>query len=121
VNNKGAAKAPWPVAEVKPGSGAPPGRREAVSQDLEVRIERMFSRDRLIAWIFVTVLWIVLLFVLLAVQPHIHNDAVTVVLWIALAVLGLFNTASIAAMVRHYAHDKQHIYSIDIRHLDAGR
>jgi hypothetical protein len=33
----------------------------------------------------------------------------------------IFNTASIAAMVNHYSHDKEHIYGTDIRHLDAGR
>jgi hypothetical protein len=36
-------------------------------------------------------------------------------------VLLLFNTASIVAMTRHYAADKDHIYGIDIKHLDAGR
>jgi hypothetical protein len=24
-------------------------------------------------------------------------------------------------MVRHYGHDKSHIYGTDIKHLDAGR
>jgi len=33
----------------------------------------------------------------------------------------LFNTASITAMIRHYGNDKEHIYGVDIRHLDAGR
>jgi len=28
--------------------------------------------------------------------------------------------ASIFAMFRHYAKDKAHIYSVDIRHLDVG-
>jgi hypothetical protein len=36
----------------------------------------------------------------------------------ALAVL-IFNTASIAAMLSHYAVDKQFIYGLDIRALDA--
>jgi len=44
-----------------------------------------------------------------------------VVCWIAALVLLLFNTTSIGAMVRHYGHDKSHIYAIDIKHLDAGR
>ena len=47
--------------------------------------------------------------------------SIEIVCWIAAIVLLLFNTASIAAMVRHYAHDKEHIYGVDIKHLDAGR
>jgi hypothetical protein len=36
-------------------------------------------------------------------------------------VLLIFNTGSIANMVRHYGHDKERIYGTDIKHLDAGR
>jgi len=35
--------------------------------------------------------------------------------------VGIFNTASIAAMISHYGHDKNSIYELDIRHLDANR
>jgi hypothetical protein len=73
------------------------------------------------AWAFVLVLWVTVLFVLLAVQPYIPDPTITVVCWIAAAVLLLFNTTSIWAMVRHYGHDKSHIYGTDIKHLDAGR
>jgi hypothetical protein len=47
--------------------------------------------------------------------------SIEIVCWIAAFILVLFNTASITAMIRHYRNDKQHIYSVDIRHLDAGR
>lgn len=90
-------------------------------RDLQPRIEAMFVRDRLWATGFVIVLWLVVLFVMLNVQPYIHSKLISAVCWISAFVLVLFNTASIAAMIRHYAADKQHIYSIDIRHLDAGR
>ena len=43
------------------------------------------------------------------------------ILVIAAIVLLIFNTGSIANMVRHYGHDKERIYCTDIRHLDAGR
>jgi hypothetical protein len=36
-------------------------------------------------------------------------------------VLLVFNTGSIANMVRHYSHDKERIYGTDIKHLDAGK
>ena len=89
--------------------------------DLQARIETMFRRDRLWATGFVVVLWLVVLFVMLAVRPYMPAGGIELVCWIAAGVLVLFNTASITAMIRHYANDKQHIYSVDIRHLDAGR
>ena len=92
-----------------------------MNQDMPARIEAMFVRDRLWASTFVVVLWLTVLFVMLAVRPYIANAAVEVLCWCSAALLVLFNTASITAMIRHYAQDKQHIYSVDIRHLDAGR
>jgi hypothetical protein len=92
-----------------------------MANDLESRIDAMYSKDRIFAWGFVIALWATVLFVLLAVRAHIPNPAVETVCWIAAAVLLLFNTASIGAMVRHYGHDKTHIYGTDIKHLDAGR
>ena len=92
-----------------------------MAEDLQSRIDRMFARDRLWAAGFVLVLWLVVFFVLLAVRSYMPDPNIEVVCWIAATVLVLFNTASITAMIRHYADDKQHIYSVDIRHLDAGR
>jgi hypothetical protein len=58
---------------------------------------------------------------MLTVRPYIHSASIEIVCWISAFVLVLFNTASITAMIRHYSDDKEHIYSVDIRHLDAGR
>ena len=91
-----------------------------MANGLESRIEAMYARDKYFAWGFVLVLWATVLFVLIAVQPYIEDTSILVVCWIAAAVLLLFNTASIGAMVRHYSHDKTHIYGTDIKHLDAG-
>ena len=88
---------------------------------LAVRIETMFSWDRIWAFAFVAALWLVVGFVLLAVNSYITEGAIRVVCWIAALILVVFNTASIVAMVRHYSHDKEYIYGMDIRHLDAGR
>jgi len=92
-----------------------------MAKDLQARIEAMFALDRLWATGFVIALWIVVLFVMLAVRPFMPSQGIEIVCWIAAFVLLLFNTASITAMIRHYRNDKQHIYSVDIRHLDAGR
>lgn len=91
-----------------------------MANDLQSRINAMYSRDRMWAYLFVAALWVVVLFVLLAVHSHISNPSIEAVCWIAAALLLLFNTASITAMVRHYGEDKDHVYGIDIKHLDAG-
>jgi hypothetical protein len=87
--------------------------------DLNQRIEAMARRDRLGAWLLVALLWVAILAVLLLAWPYVPDRNVRVVLVIgALAVL-VFNTASIAAMLSHYATDRQFIYGLDIKALDA--
>ncbi len=88
---------------------------------LNERIDNMFNRDRLFATAIVAVLWLTELFVMFAVRQYMPGAATEIVCWIAAAVLLLFNTASIFAMLKHYAEDKAHIYGVDIRHIDAGR
>lgn len=92
-----------------------------MSSDLSARIDAMFRLDRLWAWGFVAVLWGVVGFVLFMIYPLATDGTVRTVLIVAAALLATFNTASIAAMVHHYAHDKEFIYGLDIRHLDASR
>lgn len=87
--------------------------------ELGVRIEAMYRSDRLYAWLFVIALWVVVGFVLVAMWGLIEDPAVRAVLVVAAALVLLFNTASIAAMVRHYREDKAFIYGLDIKHLDA--
>jgi hypothetical protein len=88
---------------------------------LQERIDATYKRDRLAAIAFLVALWAAIFFVLVSVHSYIGNAAVETVCWIAAFMLVLFNTTSISAMIRHYAEDKNHIYSVDIRHLDAGR
>lgn len=92
-----------------------------MSSDLSARIDKMFRLDRLWAWAFVVVLWCVVGFVLFMIYPLAGNGGVGTVLIVAALVLVVFNTASMGAMVQHYAHDKEFIYSLDIRHLDESR
>ena len=87
--------------------------------ELGVRIEAMYRSDRLYAWLFVIALWVVVGFVLMAMWGLIEDPVVRAVLVVAAALVLLFNTASIAAMVRHYREDKAFIYGLDIKHLDA--
>jgi len=90
-------------------------------RSLNDRIEAMYARDRLGAWTFVAVLWVVILFVLFMVWQVVPDPAIRTVLAVAAGAVLLFNTASIGAMVKHYREDKDFIYGLDIRHLDAAR
>jgi hypothetical protein len=89
--------------------------------NLDRRVDAMFLRDRIWSWGFVVALWLVLAFVFFSIASVVDDTAIRIALAVAALAVGLFNTASITAMVRHYAHDKQHIYATDIRHLDANR
>jgi hypothetical protein len=95
--------------------------QDVIGASMQSRVDRMFARDRIWAWAFVIVLWIVLAFVYFAVSGLIQDDNAKIVAAIAALLVGIFNTASIAAMISHYSHDKNAIYELDIKHLDARR
>lgn len=90
-------------------------------RSLSERIDAMYARDRLGAWTFVAVLWVVILFVLFMVWQAVPDPMIRLVLSVASGAVLLFNTASIGAMVKHYSEDKEFIYGLDIKHLDAAR
>jgi hypothetical protein len=81
----------------------------------------MYRSDVRGAWAFVVVLWITIIFVLAMSWPHIPDGNVRIVALIAAAAVLIFNTASIAAMVKNYAADKEFIYGLDIKMLDESR
>lgn len=85
---------------------------------LSARIESMFARDRAMALVFVAVLWITISFVYFAISPLVDSAALRVTLTLGACLLLLFNTVSMFAMIRHYREDRNHIYGLDIRHLD---
>ncbi len=91
------------------------------TETLKERIDRMFRIDRFAAAALVLGLWLTVFFVIFAVRSFIEDKSIEVICWIGAALLLVFNTGSIIAMFRHYAQDKEHIYAVDIRHLDAGR
>jgi hypothetical protein len=68
---------------------------------------------------FVIALWIVLAFVYFAVSAT-SSTAPRRSWRQSLRSGGVFSTASIAAMISHYGHDKNSS-ELDIRHLDANR
>jgi hypothetical protein len=92
----------------------------AHQKGMEDRIEKMFTNDKLAAGTLVACLWLTVFFVMFAVRGFMPSAQVELLCWAGAAVLLLFNTASIVAMLKHYGQDKAHIYAVDIRHLDVG-
>jgi hypothetical protein len=89
--------------------------------DLNQRIEAMYRGDVRGAWLLIILLWATILFVLYMSWSYIPDGGVRIVAAIAALAVLIFNTASIYAMVTHYAEDKEFIYGLDIKHLDAMR
>lgn len=89
--------------------------------DLDQRITAMHKRDVTVAWAFVLGLWFSIIFVAIATWNLAPMGGARVLLLIAGAVILLFNTAAIMAMLRHYREDRDFMYGLDIKFLDAAR
>ena len=89
--------------------------------DLNQRIEAMYRSDVRGAWLLLALLWIVVVFILVMSWPLIPDSTVRIVSLLSALVLLIFNTASVLAMVRHYAEDKEFIYGLDIKTSDANK
>lgn len=89
--------------------------------DLDQRITAMHKRDVTVAWAFVLGLWFSIIFVAIATWNLAPIGGARVLLLIAGAVILLFNTAAIMAMLRHYREDRDFMYGLDIKFLDAAR
>lgn len=92
-----------------------------MKQDLQSRIQRMFIQDCIMAWVDVLLLWVAVAFVLVGILSIVEDSNIRFALYAGSGLLVLFNTASVAAMTSHYAEDKDFIYGLDIKHLDANR
>ncbi len=89
--------------------------------DLTTRIEKMHRRDVTVAWAFVAGLWLAIGFVAWATWDLAPTGSARVVLLIGGAAVLVFNTAAIMAMLRHYREDRDFMYGLDIKFLDAAR
>ena len=89
--------------------------------DLNQRIEAMHKRDVLVAWAFVIGLWCAVTFVAIATWDLAPTSGARTLLLIAGAIVLLFNTAAILAMLRHYREDRDFMYGLDIKFSDEAR
>ncbi|MBP0588447.1 hypothetical protein J8I87_01690 [Paraburkholderia sp. LEh10] len=92
-----------------------------MERGIRKRIDQMFSRDRRMAQVALLLLWVTLAYVYFAVTSQTTDSSVRIALTIGAGGVLVFNSASILAMIRHYKEDKDHIYGLDIRHLDENR
>jgi hypothetical protein len=83
------------------------------------RVDSMYAGDRRWSLMAILVLWLTYAFVFWKVMPDAAADGVLLTLAISGGIVLLFNTASIVAMLNHYAGDKEHIYGLDLHYLDA--
>ncbi len=89
--------------------------------DLEARVQAMHKRDVQVAWAFVVGLWFAIIFVAVATWPLAPSGAARVILLIGGAIILILNTAAIMAMLKHYREDRDFMYGLDIKFLDAAR
>ncbi len=81
----------------------------------------MHRSDVRVAWAFVIGLWVSVIFVAFATWSLAPSGGARILLLIAGAVILVFNTAAIMAMLRHYREDRDFMYGLDIKFLDEAR
>ena len=81
----------------------------------------MHRGDIRIAWAFVIGLWLAIIFVALGTWSLAPSGGARILLLIGGALVLVFNTAAIMAMLRHYREDRDFMYGLDIKFLDAAR
>jgi hypothetical protein len=89
--------------------------------DLNARIQAMHKRDVQVAWAFVIGLWFSIIFVGFATWDWAPSGPARVVLLIGGAIILILNTGAIMAMLKHYREDRDFMYGLDIKFLDAAR
>ena len=94
---------------------------EETMTDLESRIGSMHRRDVRVAWAFVIGLWVAMIFVAIATWNVAPSSGARTLLLIGGAIVLVFNTAAIMAMLRHYREDRDFMYGLDIKFLDAAK
>jgi membrane protein YdbS with pleckstrin-like domain len=92
-----------------------------VPPSLDSRIAVLARRDRILAITFTLLMWVVLVFLFVTASAVAPDPAIIVVLAVATLLLGMFNTASVLALLRRYAGSRELIYRPDVLNLDLMR
>jgi hypothetical protein len=92
-----------------------------VPPSLDSRMAVLARRDRALAITFTLLMWLVLGFLFVAASAVAPHPSIIVVLAVATLLLGLFNTASVLALLRRYAESRDVIYRPDVLRFDLMR
>jgi hypothetical protein len=106
---------------LRPGAAGTTAQGRDIVGDLNQRIEAMHKRDVLVAWAFVVGLWFAVIFVAIATWNLAPTSGARTLLLIGGAIVLLFNTAAILAMLRHYREDRDFMYGLDIKFFDEAK
>lgn len=85
------------------------------------RIAKLFSGDRNWSLVAVVVLWALYAFVFLEVKDYLGPPEVSWTLAAFGALVLLFNTAAILAMVAHLSEERDEIYGLDLHYVDLAK
>jgi uncharacterized membrane protein len=85
------------------------------------RIGKLFSGDRNWSFVAVIVLWALYAFVFYEVKNYLGTPEVTWTLAAFGALVLLFNTAAILAMVAHLSEERDEIYGLDLHYVDLAK
>jgi len=89
--------------------------------NVDPRIASKFSGDRMWSLVAVVTLWLLYAFVFYEITTYTSSTDVLWALGIAGALVVLFNTASIWAMVAHLSEERDEIYGLDLHYLDLSK
>ena len=93
----------------------------ATEESVRRQMDTMSRHDRWMAWACVVALIIVLPFVFITMWDNMPSTPTKVVLAGSGALLLLYNVASVLALVRNFARDRDFIYRRDVAHLREQR
>ena len=82
------------------------------------RIAGKFAGDRMWSLAAVIVLWLLYAFVFYEIKDYAGSPEVVWTLLISGALVILFNTAAIFAMLFHLSEERDEIYGLDLHYLD---
>jgi hypothetical protein len=85
------------------------------------RIAGMFGGDRFWSYASLILLWLLYAFVFMKVLPYAGSPEVMWLLIVGGALVLLFNTAAIIAMISHLSDVRKEVYGLDLHYLDAAK
>ncbi len=89
-------------------------------REIDPRIASLFAGDRFWSLASLILLWILYAFVFLKMLPFADAPEVLWLLVVGGAMVLLFNTAAIIAMISHLSDVREEVYGLDLRYLDAA-